>query len=87
MTDDEIRKVIADALVYAAVPGFRGSPRERDFVDGGADIQLADLDIDSLAAMELCIAIETNVGASILPQDLEKIGSLDSLVKKVREAV
>lgn len=87
MTDDEIRKVIADALVYAAVPGFRGSQRERDFVEGRADIRLADLDIDSLAAMELCIAIETNVGASILPQDLAKIGSLDSLVTKVREAV
>lgn len=87
MTDDEIRKVIADALVYAAVPGFRGSPRQQDFVAGGTDIQLVDLDIDSLAAMELCIAIESNVGASILPQDLAKIGSLNKLVQRIREAV
>ena len=87
MTDSEIRQVIADALRYAAVPSFRGSKREAQFVSGEADIRLEDLDIDSLASMELCIAIETNAGASILPQDLEKIGSLGELVERVRGAL
>lgn len=85
MTDGEIRKIIADALLYAAVPLFRGSDREREFVEGRADILFSELDIDSLAAMELCIALEANAGASILPQDLAKLKSLNRLVQRVRE--
>lgn len=84
MTDLEIRQVIAEALSYASVPQFDGSPAAAAFMAGISDIKLADLEIDSLAAMELCIAIESSVGVSVVPADLVEIGSLGKLSAKVR---
>ena len=83
MTELEIRGVIADALDYASVPRFRGSEAREQFVSGGRDISFDELEIDSLAAMELCIALETNAGVSILPAELPEFGSLGALVKRV----
>lgn len=85
MTEREIRELIADALNYAAVPGFRGTPSAAEFVAGTTDISFEDIEIDSLAAMEVCIAIETSLGVSILPAELPKAGSLAGLVKLVSE--
>lgn len=87
MTDDEIRHVIADALGYASVPMFAGSARAHDFLSGMVDVQFADLDMDSLAVMELCIAIEASLGVSVLPEQLRDIGSLEQLAKTIREAL
>lgn len=83
MTEGEIREVIADALDYAAVPRFRGSEARAQFVAGTRDIRFEEFEIDSLAAMELCIALEANVGVVILPGDLLLLGSLNGLVKRV----
>ncbi|RYE08314.1 MAG: acyl carrier protein [Hyphomicrobiales bacterium] len=84
MTDEDIRRLIAEALRYAAVPHFRDSDVEAAFVAGARDIAVRDLDIDSLASMELCIAIETSTGVSIVPGDLVSIASLGQLVDRVR---
>lgn len=87
MTELEIREVIADALDYAAVPRFRGSELRNQFVAGATDILFDDLEIDSLAAMELCIALETNSGVSILPAELPEFGTLGALVKRVESVL
>lgn len=87
MTGADIRVVIADALVYASVPRFRDSAEQADFVAGRRDIRMADLEIDSLAAMELCIAIETNSGVSIVPGELAEVASLGALVERVERAL
>lgn len=85
MTDDEIRHVIADALRYASVPSFAGSAREHDFLSGKVDVPFAELEIDSLAVMELCIALEASLGVSVAPADLLAVGSLGALVRHVQE--
>ena len=87
MTELEIREVIADALDYAAVPRFRGSEARAEYVAGTRDIDFGELEIDSLAAMELCIALETNSGVSILPDELSGFGSLGALAKRVESAL
>jgi acyl carrier protein len=87
VTELEIREVIADALDYAAVPRFRGSEARAAFVAGTSDISMNDLEIDSLAAMELCIALETNSGVSILPDELPGFGSLGALAKRVESGL
>ncbi len=87
MTELEIREVVADALDYAAVPRFRGSQVRAQFVAGTRDIGFDELEIDSLAAMELCIALETNAGVSILPAELPAFGSLGGVVKRVESAL
>lgn len=86
MTEQEIRELIADALTYASVPGFRGSAQEAAFLAGASDVPLSEFEIDSLASMEVCIAIETNLGVTLLPGELPEIGSLGGLVRRVREA-
>lgn len=85
MTDVEIRQVIADALSYASVPHFDRSAAAVGFVAGTSDIKMDELEIDSLAAMELCIAIETSTGVSIVPDDLSECGSLGKLSERVSE--
>ena len=87
MTEPEIREIIADALDYAAVPRFRRSEARAQFVAGVRDISLDELEIDSLAAMELCIALETSSGVSILPDELPGFGSLGAIAKRVETAL
>ncbi len=84
MTDDELRSTLADALVYAAVPGFRDSGAEEAFRAGDGQFAIANLEIDSLAWMELCIAIEINTGVTVTPADLAALPTLGDLVAKVR---
>ncbi len=83
MTAAELRDVIADALVYAAVPGFVGSSAEAEFRNGSRDVPMAELEIDSLAAMELCIAIELNTDISLTPADVVAMPSLNALVQRL----
>lgn len=85
MNEQRIREVIADAFVYASVPGFSGSAEAAAFVSGEADIPVERFDIDSLAAMELCIAIELNLGVEIVPGDLADVKTLGGIVALAQE--
>lgn len=80
MTEQDIRRIVGEALSYATVFGYAESGLAPAFLAGEADIILADLDMDSLSIMELCIAIETETGVSILP---DQIGSHETLQKLV----
>lgn len=83
MTDIEIRKLIIEALRYANVLAIRDNALVPAFLNKQADIPLAMLDMDSLAAMELCIAIELNSGVSIAPDALRELDTLARLAQKV----
>lgn len=87
MEVSEIRLLVAEALDYAAVPRFRGSEARMQFVAGTRDITFDEIEIDSLAAMELCIALETNAGVVILPGEVLALGSLDAVVRRVESAL
>jgi acyl carrier protein len=43
--------------------------------------------VDSLAAMEICIALEANWGTALVPEDLQRVGSLQALVRIVVETL
>jgi acyl carrier protein len=60
---------------------------ENAFIDGRFDLNLGQLEVDSLAAMEICIAIEANWGVAIVPEDLNKIGSIQALACAVMTAI
>ena len=87
MNDDQIRAMLVEALESAHVLTLREQDRKPGFLQARRDISIAELEIDSLAAMELCIAVEINSGVSIVPEDLQAIGSLEGLVAIVREAL
>lgn len=86
MTDDEIRATILEALSYASVFALRDTDVSDGFLAGTQDITFTDLQMDSLATMELCIALEVHAGVTILPDELRQIGSLERLVVAVRNA-
>lgn len=56
---------------------------EQQVSNGQLDIDLGDLRMDSLAAMEFCIALESTWGLSISPQDLAHSGSLGHLADRL----
>lgn len=84
MTETELCNALADALVYAAVPGFRDSGAEEAFRAGDGRFAISSLEIDSLAWMELCIAIEINTGVTLTPADLAGLPTLGDLLAKVQ---
>lgn len=85
MTDQEIRNIIAQQLEYACLPVMRDKQLTPIFLQGRHDIALGELEMDSLAVMELCIGIEIHTGVSIVPNDLKSIGTLNRLVDVVRK--
>jgi len=64
----------AGAVAKASRVDFRGP-----FLDGALDATFAELELDSLARMELCIAIEVALGVSLAPEELQRYRSLDAL--------
>lgn len=87
MTEQEIRTFIAEALDQAGVIAMRDKKLTPILLEGRHDIPFDILDLDSLAVMELCIAIEVNTGISILPDQLKSIGTLNRLVDMIREGL
>lgn len=87
MTESELRTFIADTLEQSQVIAFRQHQYRPVFLQNRADISLESLKIDSLAAMEICIAIEINLGVSIAPDALFQIGSLNQLVTYIMEEI
>jgi len=80
MTDEQARKILVQAMRYANVMGLSVESRNA-FEAGTADIELDLLDMDSLATMELCIAIEANGGVSITPDQLRAAATGNALVR------
>ena len=83
VSENEVRKLLVRALDDASVFGIRDEALQQSFVDGRRDVAFAELDIDSLARMELCIAIEVETGVVIVPGDLEHMASLGELARAI----
>ena len=82
--DSSARAAIVEALRVGA-PGALDDEGRRVFVDGGTNIVLADLGMDSLGEMEFCIAIELRTGVTLLPSDLAELGTTDAVERRIRE--
>lgn len=83
MSEGEIREMLVEALQSASVFGLRDNGWTEEFLAGTRDVALDDLEMDSLGAMELCIAVEVNTGVSIVPDDLTGLGTLGGLVRAI----
>ena len=84
MTEDAIRAIIAAGLEQGACFALRNNGWTEDFIAGRRDVAFAEMDIDSLAIMELCIAIEVETGVSILPDDLAQCQTLSAVAALVK---
>ena len=80
------RQAIFEAL-KAAAPHTFNAERRRSFLAEGSDLNLADLDLDSLGQMEFCISIELSTGVTLLPSQLAQLASTDAVERRIQEAM
>ena len=80
-----IRRTVLEGLEAGAVAKAGNVDFHAAFLDGTIDIRLADLDMDSLAKMEVCIAIEVGTGVSLAPEELDRYATLAELVAAIEE--
>ncbi len=82
--DDNGREKMVEALRCAGVPAER-SGLLGAYLAGGSDVLLSDIEMDSLAVMELCIWLELNCGLSLAPDEVGRMRSLDEIVRLWRQ--
>jgi len=83
MSDDELKRVVVAAL-EAANASARRDPRIADYLAGRVDVPMHAIDLDSLGGMEFCIAIELSTGVSIVPHELQELGTLTGVADSIR---
>jgi hypothetical protein len=83
LSDEEIKRHVVAALEGASAAAGR-NPRIADYVAGRIDVAMHELELDSLAGMEFCIAIELSTGVSIVPHELQELGTLTRVADSIR---
>lgn len=79
----KIRQVLVDALEIGSVALIYDPTVRAPFLAGDGDVTLDRLDMDSLARMELCIAVEVETGVSLTPEDLDAHATLGDLARHI----
>ncbi len=80
---DKIMAIVIDSGVYRPPP----LDDQQAFINNQLDIELDQLDIDSLSSMEICIGIELELGISITPTQLSRLKTLKSVERKIRAKI
>jgi len=78
------RQAVFAALKVAASGAFDDEMR-RSFLADGSNLELVALEMDSLANMEFCIAIELSTGITLLPPQLAELATTDAIEGFIRE--
>lgn len=87
MLTEEIRATLVDALYDLDATKDVSPARLAAYQNGTRDIQLGDLNLGSLARMELLIALEIEHGAVIEPDAFLELGSLNDIVALVEHTL
>ena len=85
MNEREIRLILVDGLEAGAVHQFNDVSIRESFLAGTRDLTFAELEMDSLAKMELCIAIEVGTGVSLAPEELGRFAAIGEIVTMLRK--
>ena len=83
MTSAALRQLILEGLERSNVFSMRRHRGRAAFLQGTGDVELDELDMDSLARMELCIYIEAHTGIELTPAELERIKTLEGLAREL----
>jgi len=82
MTFLEARKKVVQAL-DAATDVFNDVEFSRRLHDPTVDVSFAELELDSLAAIECCLALEDNISIDVDPADLAVHNSINKLANYI----
>ncbi len=83
LDERSVRAVLVVGLDAGAVYQICEAATRAAFLAGDIDFTFAELDMDSLARMELCMAIEVGTKGSLAPDDLGSYASLGALAQAV----
>jgi len=86
MKISRVRLAVFDALKVEA-RGVFSDALQQSFLANGLNLNLADLEMDSLAQMEFCISLELSTGVSLVPSQLAKLASTDAVEQRIRQAL
>jgi acyl carrier protein len=82
MTSAEARQKVLRAL-DVAVNVFNNPELSGKIHDPSIDVMFAELELDSLAAIECCMALEDDIGIDIDPADLAIHDSINKLAEYI----
>mgnify|MGYP003415176460 FL=1 len=85
MNEREIRLILVDGLEAGAVHQVNDVSTREAFLAGTRDLTFEELEMDSLAKMELCIAIEVGTGVSLAPEELGRFAAIGEIVTMLRK--
>ena len=85
MNEREIRRVLVDGLEAGAAHRVTDVSIRESSLAGTRDLTFAELEMDSLAKMELCIAIEVGTGVSLAPEELGRFAAIGEIVTMLRK--
>lgn len=82
-SEESLRRQLVTWLAMSGAHGLREEGLEEAFIEGDVNPSFDQTGLDSLSRMELCIAIENELGVSIAPVELEKMKSLGALLRRI----
>ena len=85
MNERDIRRILVDGLEAGAVHQVNDVRIREAFLAGTQDLRFAELAMDSLAKMELFIAIEVGTGVALAPEELGRFAAIGEIVMMLKE--
>jgi len=79
----EQRAALVTLFDMSGVYAFKESELDEPFLAGVGNPSLEELNIDSLSAIELCVAIEKDYGTTIAPTELGAFETVEDLGKRI----
>jgi hypothetical protein len=79
----KVRAAIVRGLEMGAVRAVFDAETREALMAGRADPTLAELELDSLARMEVCIAIEIETRVTLAPEQLGRLRTFGDIVEYV----
>lgn len=84
MLKQSTRQMVFNALTAANLHGNESRKLVEDFL-GGRDLELSEIDLDSLATMEFCIYLELNYEVLVIPHQVHQYHSFNELALDIEE--
>lgn len=86
MTDPKWREIVVEAL-HKATDALNNALVSNQLKDSGTDVRIADLNIDSLDAVEWCMEIEERTGLELDPAELTDLVTVNDVAALVADKI
>ncbi len=83
MTINNVLETLIRIFDEASIAEIKDAGVQEGILNGETDLVFDEIEMDSLACMEVCIGIEIETGVSISPDELNKMGSLQKVAKSI----